>query len=497
MLSTRFALTAAFALAAAACADGDEGRRAELAAVYARADAALLRARPALVAAKYEAMAADPFAYFRGSIAVYLHDWREPGELAPSRYALAAPLVAGLGDPHPENFGVLVGQGEQFALRPNDFDVAERVPYLWDLRRLLVGTAVAVRASNGGDEAARTAAIGAEGSIVAAGARGYLDALAALAAGAGPATLDELDSRAAGEVVADAFERSREDWASREELDDLTALEGGARRLRRGVLDPADPTEAHGDLRPSHLAALDDTFARYRGTLEAPPPPEYFRVLDAARRFGSGVASLPRVRVFALVRGPSDDPADDVVLEVKEVADAGLGAFYPPEVHARSVPERVLSAARLAWGSADASPLFGTSTFLGLPVTVRLEAEGQKTLRVARLERKLGTPEALTELAATLGGLLARVHGAPVPEDPTPARAIVARVGADAEGFVAEQTLVARRYADRVEQDHDIFRALLADEGHGLGLPLAPGDAPDADAAALFGAPPRPETVSP
>jgi hypothetical protein len=50
-------------------------RAAAIASVIERADEPLIRARPALVAGKYARMASDPFAYYRGSLAVYRHDW--------------------------------------------------------------------------------------------------------------------------------------------------------------------------------------------------------------------------------------------------------------------------------------------------------------------------------------------------------------------------------------------------------------------------------------
>lgn len=471
-------------LSLSACSErADSAREAEIAGVIARADEALIRARPRLTAGKYARMAGSLYAYHRGSLTVFHSDFRADHlGLASSRFELEHPLVLGTGDPHFENYGVLVAADGSLAVEPNDFDAADRLPFLWDVRRLAVGMVLAAHASNPNAPAAHDAAVAAERQIAAAVAEGYAETLRALAQGAEPVRVTSGDDSA---ILTDALNRSAGDLADREELEELTVLEGDSRRLLRGALDPNEPSEALADLPPTVLAALPASLARYRATLLAPPPASYFQILDAARVFGRGVASWARVRLFILVRGPSDSPADDVVLELRELGDSGLGGWYPPGEHYDDVGSRILGTSRAAWARPDAAPLWGVSDLLGLPCQIRWETEGQKTLRVARLMGLLGSAGALIAAARRLGELQARVHAsggqAPV---------LWKRISADTSGFVGEQADVAVRYAGQVREDYALFGSALERLGPNLGLVGDEGDAPPPDLAALIGAPP-------
>lgn len=480
-------LAPALLLSLLGCAGAlDDPRAAEIASALARADASLIEARPTLVAGKYRHMAGDAYAFYRGTLALYRHDW-ERGALGLSATAFPGPAVLSVGDAHPENFGVLRARDGSFAVEPNDFDSADRAPYLWDLRRLCAGLSVAARLSNPDDATAASAAEAASRSIAHAAAGAYAAAVKELAAGAPRARLTD----AAGEpVLADLFDRSAADTAARAELGN-TVLAGGARRLRRGVLDPTVPDQAYADLPPAVLAALPAAIEAYRQTLVDPPPPAYFTLLDAAREHGAGVASWPKVRIILLVRGPSDDPGDDVLLELKELTDANLLAGYPPGVFFDDNRDRARLASRAAWAIPDADPLWGTTSLVGLDAQIKTETDGQKTVRVKRLTGKRGTPEALTGLAVVLGGLLARVHAAPRADDATPAARIAAVVGADAVAFADEQADVGDAYAAAMLADFPRFQAALDALGPALGLPYDPAYAPSPDLAALYGTPPE------
>lgn len=469
-------------LAVAGCSEAaDSARQAEIASVITRAEEAQIRARPALSAGKYARMAGTLYDYHRGSLAVFRADFaRDHRGLARSSFALDHPLVLGTGDPHFENFGVLVASDGTLALEPNDFDAADRLPYWWDLRRLAVGMVLAAHDSNPTAPAAREAAALAEGDIARAVVQGYADALGALAAG-GPR--ERVTDAGDSAIVGDAFQRSQKDLADREELDELTLVEGDQRRLVRGPPDPTEPSEALADLPANVLGALPVALERYRSTLLEPPPADHLRVLDAARVFGKGIASWPRVRILILVRGPSDAVDDDQILELREIGDSALAGWYSPGEHYDSVGQRILATSRAAWARPDAAPLWGTTSLLGLPCQVRWETEGQKTLRVRRLVGQLGTPAALIALGRRLGAIQARIHGGE-------ARVLWQVVGHDPAGFVDEHSEVAVRYAAGVREDFSAFRAALDRLGPLLGLSPRPEDRPPPDLAALLGTPP-------
>lgn len=480
----RFGVVALSLSFLSACAlVNDDAREGEIVAAVTRADEPLLRTRPALCAGKYVHMTSDAYTYFRGSLAVYKSDWRR-GLLSPSRFSLDAPLVPSLGDAHPENFGTMRAPDGSVALEPNDFDAADRMPYLWDVRRLSAGFALAAHLSNAGERAANETAIAAEREIARGVAEGYTVAIGKRSRGE---TLPRITSGNGNAFLDDLFKRSVRDYTSREELSVLTTTESGARRLRRGVLDPEEPTNALTSLPSEAYELIPAALQRYRTTLIQPPPETYFTLLDAVREFGSGVSSWAKVRALLLVEGPTTDPSDDVVLELKELGDSTLGGLYPPVVAFNSVEERVLSSAREAWGRPDAEPFWGTTTLFGIPMQIKVEAEGAKNIRVSRMEEEEGTVPVLIDLARQLGALLARIHGV----DQETAMLIALRISEDPAAFADQQADIGVRYAAQVLADFSHFKHAVSARGNLLGFRWSPDDAPPANLSALYGTPPN------
>jgi uncharacterized protein (DUF2252 family) len=478
-VSRRAALVTLSALALA-CAPAD-ARHAVVVNTLVEADLTLLRARPASMAGKYRRMALDASSFYRGSYPLFVRDALDAGTvLAGGAFALPDALALGIGDAHLENFGTLRASDGSFALEPNDFDAADYYPYLWELRRLITGVVLAVRQSNPDSDEARTAATANEGEIARACARSYAEALVASASGAAPERIREGHGSA---FVADLFARSQKDAERKKELDDLTVVDGGARRLLRGAKG-GDPDNRLIDLPSVAAQALAPALASYRLSLLSPPSMASLTVLDAARELGSGVASLARLRIIVLVRGPSDDPSDDELYELKELSDSSARGWRAPGVWFDSPEQRVVASSRALWAIPDADPSWGTTQLLGLPMQAKLETEAHKTLRVRRLTGEYGTPADLASTAALLGRLVARMHARDLARD-----TIAASVAPDLPGFASEQARVAIAYADQVERDLSIFRRALAELGPTLGVRAS--DEPSApELRALFGAGP-------
>jgi uncharacterized protein (DUF2252 family) len=472
-----------FVVALLLACDASSDRTAEIAGIQAAADMSLARTRPDLVAGKYQVMSTTLIDYYRGSTPVYAHDARTQADpIGGSRFAVTQPLVLGIADPHPENFGALRAPDATYGIEPDDFDAADLIPYLYDLRRLLAGLVVATHDANTSSPAARSALEAARRDVARRAALAYARAMADFANGAPRTRFVDAGNDV---VLADVLSRSKRDWGT--ELDTLTSLQGTTRTLLRGVYDPTSPIDVMLGLPDYALAALPGMFDRYRATLVAPPPPaEYFTVLDAARKLGSGVASFARVRVYVLVRGDTDSPTDDVVLEVKELTDSNSAGFYPPGVHYDDVGDRVVRTTRALWAQPDAEPLWGTSDWVGFPVQVRRESEGQKGVKVSRMEGARGTPEAIAVLGENLARIVARMHATPSPVSDAPAESIAGRIGAEIDAFADEQADVAVEYGDRMVDDQNRFKSALADLGPTLGVPFDPADAPSPDLAALY-----------
>lgn len=473
-----------------ACDDtGLDARSQTIASVLVRADESFIRDRAVLSRDKYALMASSRYEFYRGSFALFLHDAEDGAELSRSAFRQDGLLPLGVGDTHPENFGALWAGDGSFAIEPNDFDAADRYPWLWEVRRLAIGMVVAARSSNPSDPDALALVRASERDIARSVAVGYREALLALESGAPPERLVD-----GGDVpnLVDIFARASEDAATRPELDALTTLDaaGAHRRLVRGQTDPTDPHKIFGDLPRTVLDALPATLSEYRRSLLAPPPASYFRLLDAARSYGSGVASLPKIRIALLVDGPTTSPDDDVILELKELGESGAHGWGLPSVSADDPRQRILLSTRALWARPDAEWLWGTSRLLGLSVQIKGDFDAEKGVKVKRMEKSRGTPEALAGTAHALGALLARMHASGSRGHPGTLEAIAATIAKNPERFADEQADVAVRYADVVEGDFLRFQRLLATLGPRLGLPEDPADAPSPDVAALYAPPP-------
>ncbi len=452
-----------------------------------RADEVGLRARPTLYAGKYARMRDVPFSFYRGNAALFLRDSTDPSTvLGRSAFSLAQPMPLSVGDAHYENFGVLRAADGTFRLEPNDFDASDRWPYLYDVRRLVVSLVVAARLSNPSDAAARATTAASARAIARTAARAYADAIVAASCGTpGGAVLRDPSVV----LLEDLFSRGERDAAARAELDSLTVVTNGVRRLVRGAIDPAEPTNDLLDLPASAISALDATFALARTRLDAPPPAEYFAVLDAARERGSGVASWPRVRVLVLLRGPTDALDDDVIVEVKEIGESGAREWIPPGRFFDGPEQRIDFFRSTVWSRPDADPLWTTSRWLDFRVQMRTESEANKNLRVSRLTGARGTPDALTGIARVLGGLVARIHATPLRDGARPGNAIGALLAGKEDAFADEQADMAIAWADQVERDAQSFAEALADLGPTLGYPTSALAPPTPDLAAVLAAP--------
>lgn len=474
------------------CDASTDSRESEITSALVRVDEPQIRQRPQLVAGKYTRMALSPFDFYRGSLPIFRHDMHSGTSPVPrSRFALDVPLVPSIGDPHPENFGVLRASDGSMAIEPNDFDSADRAPFLWDVRRLTAGMALAAMLANEDSPDARARTAAERFAVARSAAEGYREAIDLVIAGRPPGRHTPDANTSA--ILTEAFTRSERDQARRRELLDFTVLDPNTntRRLKRGVLDPTDTQNVYAELDARVAKSLPDAIARYRDSLVVKPPADDLRVLDAVREHGSGVASWPRVRVIVLVRGPSEDPADDRLLEVKELGDSLIAGLYPPGLYADSVTERITGTSRRAWARPDGEAFWGVTSWLGLPCQVRLESEGQKNVRLSRMVGALGTAAALRDLGFALGKIVGRVHtsGADGAEN---ARAIRGAIDRDREGFLDEQANAAVAYAETVLSDHQAFVHALRTRGLRLGVPFDAIDLPRDDFAAALGTPPPP-----
>jgi hypothetical protein len=394
----------------------DPGRRQVLERQLRAQHAELLARDPGAVAEVLARMARSSFAYFRGSAALIADE--------PSAFLTPATRgIAIVGDPHPENIGTYRTPRGERVVDFNDFDLAGHGPYVRDLRRLALGLwLTADMADLGRRPRTRT---------VEELCQGYLTELQTLGRGGAPVSL-RVESAFGGDLAA------------------VLAEPDGA------VFSPDQAG------RPEERALVEAALQSYPATLLSADghPPAAFAIKDVAR-VSAGIASLRLRRFRVRVEGPTAEPADDWVLELKE-SDPGA----PPV-------DALVGLQREIQEFPDDDPLLGWARASGHSFRVRGVGPEQRRLSVERISKRVKSPSwgkrDLRELAFQCGRLLARGHARARAAGGEPGLAALLAAVGDGRALTRETTTVTARAAAALEADLDHLRSLIAERGPLLG----------------------------
>ncbi len=266
---------------------------------------------------KYQSMRSGAFSFFRGSAHLFYD------RLPRSGVVKSAPLVWSCGDLHLENFGSFKADNRLVYFDINDFDEGALAPASWDLVRMV--SSLRVAADN---ITVRTSE-----------AEGLCDLF--------------VESYATALTLGKAYwvERDTAEGLVRSLLDGLktrrraaflnarTRLKGQVRRLRTDGIK-ALPASAQ------QRAVVDDFMT---GFAKTQPEPDFYRVLDVARRV-AGTGSLGVDRYVILVSGKGS-PDGNYLLDLKEAMPSVLAArvslrqpHWPTEAHRVVAVQRSLQA---------------------------------------------------------------------------------------------------------------------------------------------------------
>ena len=265
---------------------------------------------PERLAMKLAKMRSSPFIFLRG--ACHLFYERLPAQ---EPVFTQAPAVWLCGDLHLENFGSYKGDNRLAYFDINDFDEAALGPCTWDLVRFLVSVMLGLLDQS----------------------RSFIDGYAAALQDGKARWVDRDASEGlVQDLLASLRARKRADY-----LDSRTTHKSGPRRLKLGRR-ALEATEAG--------RATVTTFLR--NFAQAQPDPDFFRVLDVARRI-AGTGSLGVDRYVVLVEGKGS-PDGNYLLDLKEAMPSSPGAL--------------LSAAQPAWASEAARVVACQQRCQGIPM---------------------------------------------------------------------------------------------------------------------------------
>jgi uncharacterized protein (DUF2252 family) len=238
---------------------------------------------------KLAQMRKDPFAFFRGTNALFLG-------FLPRKHALfRAPNVLICGDLHLENFGAFKGDNRLCYFDLNDFDEACLAPFTVDIVRFVASIKLAAKGL--GLTRAQSASL----------VQAYLSCYQQCVGDGKPRWIE----RSLAQGVFRALLRRAINRPRTELLRRLTKLKGGIRRIRIG-------SRALG-ITSSERLRLRRFLAQF-GTAGAGA--SFFKLLDAARRI-AGCGSLGLERYVLLVQGRGS-PDQNFVLDLKFAAPSAV-----------------------------------------------------------------------------------------------------------------------------------------------------------------------------
>jgi uncharacterized protein (DUF2252 family) len=396
---------------------------------------------------KFRKMAADPFAFYRGSACLFYADM---ATLEDRWCDERTSRVWIQGDLHAENFGTYMDGAGRIVFDVNDFDEAYLGHLSWDLRRFCASFALLAWRKALGDEVI--------GDLLRIYLGAYLDQVEAFTRSDDDrsfALVRENTEGAVHDVILETTARTRLSL-----LDRLTVVENYERRFA----DRPRNRRLDDDERGRVMTALE----RYRETVvpQRRRRDVAYDVKDVIGTggFGIGSAGLPAYNV--LLEGYDQALENDVVLSVKQgnvaapsriVDDPEVRRYFEHEGHRTAVSQRALQA--------NASQFLGHTEIDGVGFVVAELSPYELDLDWEELTE----PEEIGPVMAQLGRATAKLHcvgDADSDHTLVPFQmeeAITAMIGDRREEFLDDLVGFAHDYARGTQEDHrrfvDAFRA--------------------------------------
>jgi uncharacterized protein (DUF2252 family) len=327
---------------------------------------------PERVTQKYRLIADNPFAFLRGTCHLFYQDFPADARLN------QAPPAWICGDLHLENFGTYKGDNRLSYFDINDFDEAVLAPASWELSRFLVSVLAA----------ADTLKVRPAEAI--ALCHCFLDAYVGNLAEGKPRWVERATAEGmVRDLLRDLRLRERPAF-----LDRRTDIRKGKRKLRLDGVKALPVNDVERD-------KVTQLMAAYAETQHAP---EFFRVLDVARRIaGTGSLGLERYAILVRGRGRLDG---NFLLDLKFAPGSALAPYVPAtQPKWRTEAERVVAVQKRVQAI---SPAFLSAVSVGSQSYVLKELLPQQD----RLSLNLwgGKLRRLESVMHTMGGIVAWAH---------------------------------------------------------------------------------------
>ncbi len=419
----------------------DQQRTKRIIDVLEDAFADLMEAAPAAFRLKFRKMAADPFAFYRGSACLFFADQHEDddpwNDTRTSRVWIH-------GDLHAENFGTYMNSDGVLVFDVNDFDEAYLGPFTWDLVRFVASLGLMARGKAFPDETVRDLA------------GRYLDAYA-----------DQVHDYAEGQDEEFALRLDNTQGAVHDSL--LAARASSRTALLGRTTEIAGHERRFGDSSSTRRLSAEEHyqvmhgFEEYLGTIPEDrrhSRERFYRVKDIVGRtgFGIGSAGLPAYNI--LIEGHDQALENDVILSMKQGNvpalsavrnDSKANAYFQHQGHRTAVSQRALQM--------HTDPFLGWCAIDGVGFVVDELSPYESDLDWEDITE----PDQMAPVLEDLGRATAKIHCAS-DEDSDESlvsfqteQAIAKVVSGRRQELVSDLVERGLTYAERVRDDHELF----------------------------------------
>ena len=380
-----------------------------------------------LLPVKFKLMSESPFTFFRGSVEIMAAD------LGEARHTKIEVQLCG--DAHVKNFGFFAMPDAQIALDINDFDVTQRGPWEWDVKRMATSIILAGRIAGHADSRCKDATHVFIGE--------YCDWIRRFASMPAIAVARHRALRNLHDPVIQSALKKAERASP---LDNLRTLTHKDRRSGRSFIYRRDSIwDVKGAEAKAVLHALND----YRNTL-APDRQMLFDCyapVDVGFKV-VGTGSVGTRDYIVLMLGRHGGENDPLFLQIKEEPASAYAEYYPDRSLPRHQGERVVRGQRALQVFSDL--LLGWCSIAGRDYLVRQMNDHKSSIQPEELKGNR-----LLEYGRVCAELLAKGHARS--GDPALLADYLGRPGK------AEKALLqyALAYADQVEMDYKSFLKAL------------------------------------
>ncbi len=402
----------------------------------------LMKADPEGFRTKFRKMAADPFAFYRGSACLFYADMASRKEHTADERTSRVWIH---GDLHVENFGTYMNSEGVLVFDVNDFDEAYLGHFSWDLRRFVASLALLGWQKALPEDDIRDLATGY--------LQAYVDQVGHYVEEphdeAFALRLDNTDG-AVHEVLLAARLSTRNAL-----LDSMTEIVDNERRFTRG----ADVRV----LNKTERSRVEAAFKRYLKTIPDAKRERhdvFYDVKDIVGKkgFGIGSAGLPAYNV--LIEGYNQALENDIVLTMKQgnvaaasrvVDDERVRDFFEHEGHRTVVSQRELQV--------HTDPFLGWTTVGKVGFVVSELSPYEADLDWAEVTE----PDEMAPALTLLGWATAKVHCVSDEDsdenlvDFQTEEVIAGAIGDDIDAFIDEIVDFGISYAVKARRDHALF----------------------------------------